>query len=117
MVGIPGGEFTMGSNEHYPEEAPAHRVSVDGFRMDATAVTNAEFRSFVEETGYLTVAERPLDPADFPGAPSGEPRPGLARLHADPGSGRSAAHEPVVDVDAGRLLEASGRAGFVAGRS
>ncbi len=69
MVRIPGGEFTMGSDEHYPEEAPARRVAVDGFRMDATAVTNAEFGAFVEETGYLTVAERPLDPADFPGAP------------------------------------------------
>ena len=69
MVRIPGGEFTMGSNLHYPEEAPAHRVSIDGFWMDATAVTNAEFGAFVEETGYVTVAQRPLDPADFPGAP------------------------------------------------
>jgi formylglycine-generating enzyme required for sulfatase activity len=69
MVRIPGGEFTMGSDEHYPEEGPARRVSVDGFWMDATAVTNAEFGAFVEEAGYLTVAERPLDPADFPGAP------------------------------------------------
>jgi sulfatase modifying factor 1 len=69
MVRIPGGEFTMGSNEHYPEEAPAHRVSVDGFWMDATTVTNAEFGAFVEDTAYVTVAERPLDPADFPGAP------------------------------------------------
>jgi formylglycine-generating enzyme required for sulfatase activity len=59
----------MGSDRHYPEEAPAHRVSVDGFRMDATAVTNAEFAAFVEATGYTTVAERPLDPTDFPGAP------------------------------------------------
>jgi sulfatase modifying factor 1 len=69
MVRIPGGEFTMGSNEHYPEEAPEHRVSVDGFWMEATAVTNAEFGAFVEDTGYTTIAERPLDPADFPGAP------------------------------------------------
>ena len=69
MIRIAGGEFTMGSDEHYPEEAPAHRVSVDGFWIDATAVTNAEFAAFVEETGYVTVAERPLDPADFPGAP------------------------------------------------
>jgi formylglycine-generating enzyme required for sulfatase activity len=69
MVRIPGGEFTIGSDEHYPEEAPAHRVAMDGFWMDATAVTNAEFAAFVEATGYVTVAERPLDPADFPGAP------------------------------------------------
>jgi formylglycine-generating enzyme len=69
MVRLPGGEFTMGSSEHYPEEAPARRVSVDGFSIDATAVTNADFAVFVDETGYTTVAERPLDPADFPGAP------------------------------------------------
>jgi formylglycine-generating enzyme len=69
MIRIAGGEFTMGSDEHYPEEAPAHCVSVDGFWMDATAVTNAEFAAFADETGYTTVAERPLDPADFPGAP------------------------------------------------
>jgi formylglycine-generating enzyme len=69
MVRIPGRTFRMGSDEHYPEEAPGHRVSVDGLWMDATPVTNAEFAAFVEETGYTTVAERPLDPADFPGAP------------------------------------------------
>jgi formylglycine-generating enzyme len=69
MVTVPGGELTMGSDRHYPEEAPAHRVSLDGFRIDATAVTNAAFGAFVAETGYRTVAERPLDPAAFPGAP------------------------------------------------
>ena len=76
MVRIPGGEFTMGSDEHYPEESPAHRVAVRGFRMDTTAVTNADFGAFVRETGYLTVAERPLDPADFPGAPPENLAPG-----------------------------------------
>ena len=85
MARIPGGEFTMGSDEHYPEEAPAHRVSVDGFRMDATAVTNAEFGAFVEETGYLTVAERPLDPADFPGAPPENLVPGSLVFTPTPG--------------------------------
>jgi sulfatase modifying factor 1 len=69
MIRVPGGEFVMGSDAHYPEEAPARRVSVDGFRIDPTAVTNAQFGAFVSETGYVTVAERPLDPADFPGAP------------------------------------------------
>jgi sulfatase modifying factor 1 len=68
MVWIPGGTFLMGSNDHYPEEAPAHSVTVSGFWMDAHAVTNAEFRRFVEATGYVTVAERPVDPADYPGA-------------------------------------------------
>ncbi len=68
MVWIPGGTFLMGSNDHYPEEAPAHQVSVGGFWMDRYAVTNADFRRFVEATGYVTLAERPVDPADYPGA-------------------------------------------------
>jgi formylglycine-generating enzyme len=68
MVWIPGGTFLMGSNDHYPEEAPAHRVSVDGFWMDQHTVTNQEFGRFVKETGYLTSAERAPDPADYPGA-------------------------------------------------
>lgn len=68
MAWIPGGTFLMGSNDHYPEEAPAHRVTVDGFWMDCHAVTNAEFRRFVEATGYVTAAERPANAADYPGA-------------------------------------------------
>jgi formylglycine-generating enzyme required for sulfatase activity len=69
MVWIPGGTFLMGSNDHYPEEAPAHRVAVSGFWMDRYTVTNADFRRFVDATGYVTLAERPADPADYPGAP------------------------------------------------
>ena len=68
MVFIPGGEFTMGSDKHYPEEAPAHRVAVDGFRIDRHAVTNKEFRRFVDATGYVTLAEKPANAADYPGA-------------------------------------------------
>jgi formylglycine-generating enzyme required for sulfatase activity len=68
MVWIPGGTFLMGSDQYYPEEAPAHEVSVDGFWMDVHTVTNEEFTRFVAETGYVTVAERPLDPAAYPGA-------------------------------------------------
>ena len=68
MVWIPGGSFQMGSDKHYPEEAPAHNVAVEGFWMDQYAVTNAQFSRFVEATGYLTVAERELNPADYPGA-------------------------------------------------
>jgi sulfatase modifying factor 1 len=68
MKWIPGGTFAMGSEKHYPEEAPAGPVSVDGFWMDETAVTNADFARFVEETGYVTVAERAPDPAMYPGA-------------------------------------------------
>ncbi|MFW2382908.1 MAG: formylglycine-generating enzyme family protein [Acidimicrobiales bacterium] len=69
FVWITGGEFAMGSASHYPEEAPIHRVMVDGFWMRSTTVTTTEFAEFVEATGYVTVAERPLDPKDFPGAP------------------------------------------------
>jgi formylglycine-generating enzyme required for sulfatase activity len=68
MVWIPGGNFLMGSNNHYREEAPAHEVSVDGFWMDQFAVTNAQFARFVDATGYVTSAERPPNPADYPGA-------------------------------------------------
>ncbi len=69
MAWIPGGEFTMGSDiEGYSEEWPPHRVSVDGFWMDTHAVTVAQFRQFVKETHYVTVAERPLDPAMYPNA-------------------------------------------------
>ncbi len=58
----------MGSDRHYPEEAPAHRVSVGGFWMDKFTVTNEQFGRFVEATGHVTLAERPPDPADYPGA-------------------------------------------------
>jgi formylglycine-generating enzyme required for sulfatase activity len=68
MVWIPGGTFRMGSDHHYPEEAPAHEVTVDGFWMDRHTVTNKEFRRFVDETSYVTFAERPANAADYPGA-------------------------------------------------
>jgi len=68
MVRIPGGTFLMGSNNHYPEEAPVHSVTVDGFWMDKYAVTNAQFSLFVEMTGYETVAERVPSAEDYPGA-------------------------------------------------
>lgn len=69
MVWIPGGAFAMGSNAHYPEEAPVTQVAVDGFWMDKSQVTNAQYAHFVTETGYRTLAERAPDPADFPDAP------------------------------------------------
>jgi formylglycine-generating enzyme required for sulfatase activity len=68
MVRIPGGTFVMGSDRHYPEEAPALAVQVDAFLLDRTTVTNADFAAFVDATGYRTVAERPLDPARYSGA-------------------------------------------------
>ena len=68
MVWIPGGTFRMGSDKHYPEEAPSHRVSVDGFWIDRTPVTNRQFKQFVKATGHVTTAEIPPDPKDYPGA-------------------------------------------------
>jgi formylglycine-generating enzyme required for sulfatase activity len=68
MSWIAGGTFLMGSDGHYPEEAPAHRVTVGGFWIDRYAVTNAEFARFVDATGHVTVAQRPADPDEYPGA-------------------------------------------------
>jgi len=68
MAWIPGGTFRMGSDSHYPEEAPAHNVTVDGFWMGRHTVTNADFKRFVDATGYVTAAERPANPEDYPGA-------------------------------------------------
>ncbi|HEY0365331.1 MAG TPA: SUMF1/EgtB/PvdO family nonheme iron enzyme, partial [Pyrinomonadaceae bacterium] len=79
MVWIPGGEFSMGSEDPEVRDArPFHRVALDGFWMDATEVTNEEFAQFVKATGYVTVAERQLDPKDFPGVPPGNLVPGSA---------------------------------------
>jgi len=79
MLWIPGGEFSMGAHEPpdhgevgmraMTDSRPIHRVYVDGFFMDATDVTNAEFARFVQATGYVTVAERTPKAEDFPGAP------------------------------------------------
>ncbi|MGY3136428.1 sulfatase modifying factor 1 [Bradyrhizobium sp. USDA 4501] len=68
MIWIPGGTFRMGSDRHYAEEAPVHRVSVSGFWMDRTPVTNRDFRKFVNATGYVTSAETRPDAKDYPGA-------------------------------------------------
>ena len=76
MSWVPTQTYTMGSDTHYREEAPAHTVAVDGFWIAPHQVTNAEFTDFVDATGYRTVAERPLDPADFPGAPEENLQPG-----------------------------------------
>ncbi|MCJ2059495.1 formylglycine-generating enzyme family protein [Methylobacterium sp. J-048] len=68
MRWIPGGTFRMGSDRHYPEEAPARRVALDGFWIDEAPLTNAQFAKFVMDTGHRTVAEIPPDPRDYPGA-------------------------------------------------
>jgi sulfatase modifying factor 1 len=85
MVWVPGGTFRMGSDEHYPEEAPARNVEVGGLWVCRTTVTNAAFAAFVTATGYRTVAERPLDPAEFPGAPAENLVPGSMVFVGTPG--------------------------------
>jgi formylglycine-generating enzyme len=68
-VSIPGGEFSMGSDEpQFPDARPWHRVHVDGFHIDKTAVTNADYAAFVRATGYVTVAERVPNAKEYPGA-------------------------------------------------
>jgi sulfatase modifying factor 1 len=76
MVWITGGGFRMGSDRHYPEEAPAHQVHVSSFFIDRYPVTNRQFAAFIAATGYRTVAERALDPAEFPGLAQEKLAPG-----------------------------------------
>lgn len=84
-VPLPGGTFLMGSDAHYVEERPAHRRSVAPFAIDDTCVTNAAFAAFVAATGYVTVAERPLDPALYPGADPANLQPGSLVFHMTEG--------------------------------
>lgn len=76
MARIPGGRFRMGSAEFSADEGPVHERTVDAFDLDVHPVTNAQFAGFVAATGYVTVAERPLDPRDFPGADPADLVPG-----------------------------------------
>jgi formylglycine-generating enzyme required for sulfatase activity len=76
MVALVGGTFRMGSEAFYAEEAPVREVEVGPFAIDPYAVTNRQFREFVDATGYVTTAERPLDPAEFPGVVLDDYRPG-----------------------------------------
>jgi sulfatase modifying factor 1 len=85
MRWVPGGDFLMGSADFYPEEGPVHKASAGGFWMDEHPVTVAQFRRFVEETGYVTLAERPVDPADFPGADPALLVPGSLVFHRTDG--------------------------------
>jgi formylglycine-generating enzyme len=94
MVWIPGGKFQMGSNDpDFPDAHPVHEVEVDGFWMDEHEVTNAEFAMFVKSTGYKTIAERPLDPKDFPGVPVQDLVPGSAVF--TPPSGQVSLDDPL----------------------
>ena len=85
MTRIPAGAFRMGSADFYPEERPVHQVTVDGFWMDTRPVTVEEFRRFVKATGYVTVAQRPLDPADYPDADPSLLVPGSLVFHRTEG--------------------------------
>lgn len=82
---IPAQTTTLGSDHDYPEEGPAHTVSVDGFWIQRHQVTNAQFGLFVDATGYRTIAERPLNPADYPDAPAENLQPGSMVFQRTPG--------------------------------
>src|SRR5437762_1582167 len=85
MVWVAGGEFTMGTDSDlgWPDEKPAHRVRVDGFWMDETEVTNAQFRTFIDATGYVTTAEKPPDVHEImKQLPPGTPPPSKEALVA-----------------------------------
>ncbi len=85
MIEIPAGSFRMGSAEFYPEEGPVREVQVDGFAIGRGPVTVAQFTRFTEETGYVTLAERPPDPADYPDADPSLLVQGSAVFHPTPG--------------------------------
>ena len=85
MVWIPGGEFAMGSERFYPEERPVRPVAVDGLWMDGHPVTAEAFAQFLRESGYVTVAERPLDAAEYPGADPALLAPGSLVFRKSPG--------------------------------
>jgi formylglycine-generating enzyme required for sulfatase activity len=78
MAVIPAATFWMGSDDHYPEEAPRRRVAVDAFEIDWAPVTNAAFARFVAATGYVTFAERAPDPGAYPEADPSLLTPGSA---------------------------------------
>lgn len=91
MVWIAGGEFTMGTNDmkSMPNERPSHRVRLDGYFIDQTPVTNAQFRAFVTATGYVTTAERPVDWEELKKqVPPGTPKPSDEMLSRDHWSSR-----------------------------
>ena len=86
MAWIPGGTFRMGSDwAEYPEEGPTRQVSVDGFWIDISPVTVGEFARFVDATGYVTVAEREIDPSEYPRLDPSILRPGSMVFKAPAG--------------------------------
>jgi hypothetical protein len=85
MAWLEGGTMTMGSDRFYPEEAPARKVRVDPFWIDATPVTNAQYTAFVAATGHITLAELPPDPAQYPGMLPQYLEPGSLVFEMPPG--------------------------------
>jgi formylglycine-generating enzyme required for sulfatase activity len=85
MIWLPGGRFRMGSDEFYPEERPARDVTVQAFWIDPYPVTNDQFRVFVADTGYVTMAGRPVTAADYPGADPALLAPGSLVFHPSAG--------------------------------
>jgi formylglycine-generating enzyme len=95
MVWIPGGRFLMGADDgSMPDAEPVHEVTLDGFWMDRTEVTNRQFARFVAEAGYVTVAERKPDPRDFPGVPAEKLVPGS--LVFTPPAGEVSLEDPLI---------------------
>src|SRR5437764_12388038 len=87
MSWIPEGEFTMGSADFYPEDAPVRRVAVDGFWVDEHPVTVAEFRRFVKATGHRTTADIAPNADHYPGADPARLLPGslVSQASTSPG--------------------------------
>ena len=110
MKRLPAGEFAMGSEDFYPEEAPVRRVEVEGFWIDERPVTVGQFRRFVKQTGYVTVAERPLDPALVPRRRHCPARAGSAGLPSGALAGGPVRFPELVVVHAGRDVGAAGGA-------
>ena len=110
MIWIAGDEFDMGSNEPLFRDAqPVHRVVVDGFWMDETEVSNAQFAEFIQATGYVTVAERVPRAEDYPGAPK---KNLFARfLFAAHSCGAASQSLCLVELRQGRRLAPSRRCG------
>jgi formylglycine-generating enzyme required for sulfatase activity len=85
VVALPGGRFRMGAAGFYPEEQPVRQVQVAPFAIERHPVTTAQYAAFVDATGYRTVAERPMDPALYPGADPADLVPGAMVFRQTPG--------------------------------
>ena len=102
MVWIPGGTFLMGSDKHYPEERPAHRVTVDGFWIDQVPVTNERFGTFVEQTRHVTFAEIPAEGRGLSGRVAGQAVCRVVGVRQAGRTRRYEGHHALVALDAGR---------------